>query len=319
VGELAVSLKEVSKRYGEFVAVDKVSFEVETGVIYGILGPNGAGKTTTLRMMNNILMPDEGSIELFGSLPPGRRAAVRIGYLPEERGLYPKMRVAETLQFFGELRGLSARDAKKRAAEWLERLQIARWGKSRVQELSKGMQQKVQFASALLHDPDLLILDEPWSGLDPINARVLRDIVLSRREAGATVLFSTHLMDHAEQLCDKVCIIARGKKVLEGELAAIRRSAAADRIVALDFEVEFEANEAARGIVDDPANVRRVVQRKGHVEVELADGTSSSSLLGCFLKAGVELRRFEVVTPTLQQIFIDRVGVEGARTDRDAS
>ncbi|HVV84877.1 MAG TPA: ATP-binding cassette domain-containing protein, partial [Kofleriaceae bacterium] len=193
----AVRVDGISKRFGNHVAVDGVSFSVPTGCIYGVLGPNGAGKSTTLRMLNDIIAPDAGEIELFGGLRPGREAAPHIGFLPEERGLYPKMRVGEMIAFMGELRGLTRRDAADRAGRWLERLGLAQWRANKVQDLSKGMQQKVQFAAALIHEPELVILDEPWAGLDPINADVLRDVVREQRDAGRTVLFSTHQMEHA--------------------------------------------------------------------------------------------------------------------------
>ena len=238
---LAVRIAGVVKRFGNHTAVDDLSFEVPTGVIYGVLGPNGAGKSTTLRMMNDIIAPDAGTIELFGALPPGGAAAQRIGFLPEERGLYPKMRVQEMVAFMGELRGLTAADARARARAWLERLGLGQWEKNKVQDLSKGMQQKVQFASALIHEPELVILDEPWSGLDPINADVLREVVHELRDAGKTVLFSTHQMEQAEKICEQICIIARGKKVLDGRLAAIKRAAAEEGRVVLGFRDEAAA------------------------------------------------------------------------------
>src|SRR5512143_1689724 len=182
------------------------------------MGPNSAGKSTTLRMINDIIAPDAGEIRILGDLRPGSEAARQIGYLPEERGLYPKMRVIDMISFIGELRGLSSKEAKLRAHKWLDRLGLAQWTKNKVQDLSKGMAQKVQFATALIHEPQLVILDEPWSGLDPINAEVLRDVVEEIRASGRTVLFSTHGMEQAEKVCDAVCIIARGRKVLDGRL-----------------------------------------------------------------------------------------------------
>jgi ABC-2 type transport system ATP-binding protein len=267
----ALSLAGVTKRYGDFVAVSSLSLEVPAGSIYGILGPNGAGKTTTLRMINDIIAPDEGAIRIAG----------RLGYLPEERGLYPKMKVGELLRFFGELRALSGREATRRADAWLERLGLADWKRHKLQDLSKGMQQKIQFVTAVIHEPDLLILDEPWSGLDPINADVLRDIVLEQKRAGRTILFSTHLMEQAEKICDGVCIIARGRMVLEGELRRIKREAAADRLVAL--------------------------------EVELAEGGSADALRAALAAAGAQVRRLDHVEPSLHEIFVDRVRAE----DRD--
>jgi ABC-2 type transport system ATP-binding protein len=208
----ALTVTGIVKRFGNHVAVDGVSFTVPTGCVYGILGPNGAGKTTTLRMINDVIAPDAGEIRVLDKAPGGG-AAAHIGYLPEERGLYPKMRVIDIIQFMGELRGLTGLEARQRADKWLGRLGLGQWAKNKVQDLSKGMQQKVQFATALLHEPELVILDEPWSGLDPINAEVLRDVVDEIRAAGRTVLFSTHQMEQAEKVCDQVCIIARGKKV----------------------------------------------------------------------------------------------------------
>ena len=311
----AVRLDGVTKKYGDFVAVADLSLVIPSGVIYGVLGPNGAGKTTTLRMINDIFAPDRGTIRLFDSMAPGRAAAPRIGYLPEERGLYPKMVVGEVLQFFGELRGLARRDAIARADRWLERLGLGEWRKNRVQDLSKGMQQKVQFAAALLHEPDLLILDEPWSGLDPINAEVLHGVVMEQRGAGRTIIFSTHLMEQAEKMCDQVCIIARGRKVLEGPLARIKRDAAGDRLVALDFVDADEEARARTGVLADPAVVAGVRDRRGYLEVELPPGQESGQLLSTLVAAGARLRRFELIEPSLHQIFVDRVGAEAA-TDK---
>ncbi len=312
MSQLAIQLERVTKRFGDFVAVGDLSFDVPRGVIYGILGPNGAGKTTTLRMINDIVAPDDGAIRLHGGLPPGRAASARIGYLPEERGLYPKMRVGEMIAFFGELRGLSPKEAARRSRLWLERLGIADWGKNKVQDLSKGMQQKVQFATALICEPDLLILDEPWSGLDPINADVLRDIVLEQKSAGRTIVFSTHLMEQAEQICDRVCIIARGVRVLEGDLREIRRAAAADRLVAVAFEDESALARAESSVLVDAGVVASFRRRRDHVEIELPRGVDPDELLAALVAAKLSLRRFERVEPTLHEIFVDRVGTDAA-------
>jgi ABC-2 type transport system ATP-binding protein len=315
--DYAVKVERVTKRFGNHVAVAGLSFEVPPGVIYGVLGPNGAGKSTMLRMLNDIIAPDEGTIRLLGGLRPGRAAAPRVGFLPEERGLYPKMRVAEMVAFMGELRGLTAREARRRAAQWLERLGLAAWTTNKVQDLSKGMQQKVQFASTLIHHPDLIILDEPWSGLDPINADVLRDVVRDEAAAGRTVLFSTHLMEQAEQICEQICIIARGEKVLDGRLADIKRAAAEEGRLALRFADEAGRHRAEAGpLADDGLVAVRHPPRPGDhadLEVELAAGADGGRLLAALLGAGIEVHRFEVVTPTLHQIFVDRVGVEAAR------
>src|SRR5215475_2295865 len=223
----ALTVTGIVKKFGNHIAVDDMSFAVPEGVVYGILGPNGAGKSTTLRMINDIIAPDAGEIVVLGKYKPGSEAAASIGYLPEERGLYPKMRVLDMISFMGELRGLAAAEAKRRAGLWLDRLGLSQWAKNKVADLSKGMQQKVQFATALIHEPRLVILDEPWSGLDPINAEVLREAVDDIRRSGRTVLFSTHQMEQAEKLVDHICIIARGKKLLDGKLADIQRRDAA--------------------------------------------------------------------------------------------
>lgn len=316
---VALSIRGVTKRFGNHLAVDNVSFEVPTGVVYGVLGPNGAGKSTMLRMLADIIAPDTGSIRFFdGALPPGPSACARIGYLPEERGLYPKMKVGEMVRFIAELRGMSSVDAKRRSGTWLERLGLSSWVDNKVQDLSKGMQQKVQFATAFIHEPELVILDEPWSGLDPINAEVLRDVVDELRDAGKTILFSTHGMAQAEELCDYVCIIARGRRVLDGKLADIRSDAAATRRVAVSFENETSAQAAAVVLADVQLITRRLeVGDGGSTEsrpvVELAANATPQQLLAALISAGVSLRLFEVVTPTLHQVFVDRVGADNAR------
>jgi ABC-2 type transport system ATP-binding protein len=311
---LALALRGVVKRFGNHVAVDDISFEVPRGVVYGVLGPNGAGKSTTLRMINDIIAPDGGEIRILDTFTPGAAAATKIGYLPEERGLYPKMKVGEIVEFMGELRGLPRAEARRRGGAWLERLGLGAWTKNKVQDLSKGMQQKVQFATALLHDPELVILDEPWSGLDPINAEVLREVVDEIRGAGHTVLFSTHQMEQAEKIVDALCIIARGKLVLEGKLRDLQRSAAGAGWIALAF-ADDAARDRAAGLLADRALVAEQRVTDG-LEVRLADGATSQQLLAALVAAGVELVRFAVVVPTLHQIFVDKVGPEAAIATR---
>ena len=306
----ALRVDGIVKRFGNHVAVDGISFEIPRGVVYGILGPNGAGKSTTLRMINDIIAPDAGSITILDGLVPGR-AARHIGYLPEERGLYPKMRVIEMVAFMGELRGMSASEAKRRAGAWLERLGLTEWTMNKVADLSKGMQQKVQFATALIHEPALVILDEPWSGLDPINADVLAQTVEDIRASGRTVLFSTHQMEQAEKVCDAVCIIARGKKVLDGTLRDIKRASAADGLVALAFADDASRDRAKAPLADRALVAEQHAPRHGDhadCEVALASGVAPQQLLAALVGAEVGLRRFEVVVPTLHQIFVSRVG-----------
>lgn len=312
----ALVVDRIAKKFGNHQAVDAISFEVPAGKIFGILGPNGAGKSTTMRMINDIIMPDSGTITILGTHHPGPAAAAHIGYLPEERGLYPKMKVKDMVSFMGELRGLSVADAKARAHKWLERLGLAQWLNNKVQDLSKGMQQKVQFATALIHEPQLVILDEPWSGLDPINAEVLRDVVEEIRAQGRTVMFSTHQMEQAEKICDHVCIIARGKKVLDGELVQIKKAAADAGLISLGFADDTSKQRAEAPIADRSLIAEQREPRAGDVadvEVKLADGVTSQQLLAALLGANVALRKFEVLTPSLHQIFVERVGGDAAQ------
>jgi ABC-2 type transport system ATP-binding protein len=312
---LALAVSGIVKKFGNHVAVDGVSFDVPRGCVYGILGPNGAGKTTTLRMINDVIAPDAGEISVLDGKKPGRDSAAFIGYLPEERGLYPKMRVLDIIQFMGELRGLTATEAKRRANAWLDRLGLGAWSKNKVQDLSKGMQQKVQFATALIHEPALVILDEPWSGLDPINAEVLREVVDEIRASGRTVLFSTHQMEQAEKVCDAVCIIARGKKVLDGKLREIKRASAAEGLIAIGFADDASRTRADATLADKALVAERHAPRAGDVadcEVKLAEGASAQKLLAALVAGEVALRRFEIVVPTLEQVFVAKVGREAA-------
>src|SRR3569623_411361 len=298
----ALRVESIVKKFGNHTAVDGISFEVPRGVVYGILGPNGAGKSTTLRMINDIIAPDGGKITILDKLAPGPAAASQIGYLPEERGLYPKMKVLEMIAFMGELRGMSGAASRRRAQKWLERLGRTQRMKNGGQDLSKGMQQKVQFATALIHEPALVILDEPWSGLDPINAEVLSEVVEEIRSSGRTVLFSTHGMEQAEKVCDAVCIIARGKKVLDGKLKDIKRAATAEGLVALGFADDAARAKAEPVLADKGRVSEQRPPRPGDVadcEVKLAEGADAQRLLAGLLAAGVALRRFEMVVPTL--------------------
>ena len=225
-----IELQQLRKAYGDFLAVDDVSLSVKPGQVYGLLGPNGAGKTTTIRMLMDIIAPDRGQVLFFGK-PRTRTELRRVGYLPEERGLYRKMTVLDHLVFLGELRGLSRRQAIPAIDNYLERVELTEWRKSKVEELSKGMQQKIQLVGTILHDPDIIVLDEPFSGLDPINQGLFKEILADFKAQGKTILFSTHVMEQAEKLCDAIGLIARGNVVLDGNLAEIKRFRVAIRIV----------------------------------------------------------------------------------------
>ena len=293
-----VQLEKVRKSYDHFVAVDDLSFQILPGTIYGLLGPNGAGKTSSLRMMIGITAPDSGQVRLFGE-PFQRGHLRRVGYLPEERGLYKKMKVLEQLVFLGEIRGLSARDAAARARRWCERLDLAAWMPKKVEELSKGMQQKVQFIAALLHEPELIMMDEPFAGLDPVNATLLKDVLLEQKQAGRTILFSTHRMDQVERMCDSICLINRGQQVLEGELKQIKARWGRNNV-----QIEYEGDGS---FLKDNSLLQSFNDYGNYVEVRLAPGADAQQLLHQ-VSAGAKVYKFEMVEPSLEQIFIDVVG-----------
>ena len=298
----------VTKRFAGHTAVDALSLEVPSGVIYGLLGPNGAGKTTTLRMIMNILIPDEGTIRLFGEAGTGHDFSARIGFLPEERGLYPKMRVLDVLVFLAEAKGVERRAARARALEWLDRLGLGDWRMRKVADLSKGMQQKVQFISALLHEPDLIVLDEPFAGLDPVNTGVLKDTVLDLRRGGKTIVFSTHIMEHAEKLCDQLCIIARGRKLIEGSVAEVKQRHGGRHVT-----VAFDgATGDAKHLFADGRLVRGMQDFGQYAELEMTEGADPQEILRALIDAGARLTRFEVASPSLHKIFVDVVGPEAA-------
>lgn len=303
-----VVVDRVTKRFATHTAVDSLSISVPAGLIYGLLGPNGAGKTTSLRMIMDIYEPDEGSVRVLGTSAGGRTHSARIGYLPEERGLYPKMRVLDVLVFLAEVKGVSRHTARVRALEWLERLGLADRRLSKVSELSKGMQQKVQFIATVLHDPELVILDEPFSGLDPVNQQVLRDTVIEYRRQGKTVLFSTHIMEHAEQLCDRLCIIAHGKKIVDGTLAEIK-----NRHSGKHLHIAFDGSQGdARRILSDRRLVAKTHDFGQEAELELTPGADAQEILRGLVESGARLSRFELASPSLHKIFVDLVGPEAA-------
>jgi ABC-2 type transport system ATP-binding protein len=308
----ALLLDGVSKSYAGHTAVRDLGLVVPRGSIYGILGPNGAGKSTTLRMIMNIIVRDGGTVELLGADPERDRSVLaRVGYLPEERGLYRKMKVMDVIVFFARLKGVPAAVARREGGRWLERMGLADWRTARVETLSKGMQQKVQFITTVVHQPELLILDEPHSGLDPVNQEVLRDTILGARDEGRTVIFSTHSMEQAEQLCEHVCIIAGGEKVLDGNLREIRRSHRGNH-----YHVAFdEPSEAAERFVTGWAGVERADRAGEGWTVQLREGASPAELLAGASSLDVPLSHFEHVTPSLHDIFVQRVG-DAARPRR---
>ncbi|MGH7665457.1 MAG: ABC transporter ATP-binding protein [Gemmatimonadaceae bacterium] len=311
----AIEIDRIAKRYEEHVAVRELSLNVPEGSVYGLLGPNGAGKTTTIRMLLDIIAPDQGTIRIFDRPSTDRIITNRIGYLPEERGLYKKMQVRRMLRFLAELKGIDDRTADTRITEWLERLDLRTaekdWGTAKVDELSRGMQQKVQFIGTLLHDPDLVILDEPFSGLDPINSQTLKDSVVELKRRGKTVIFSTHVMDNAERMCDAVCIIARGEVVLDGPIAEVRQAHGPPRVA---LALNGGPGDGVATVLGDRQLVSRVDESNRFFEVELARDADPQRLLRRLVDSGASIRRFELVQPSLHEIFLQRVGAPGVET-----
>ncbi|MBN2302891.1 MAG: ATP-binding cassette domain-containing protein [Anaerolineae bacterium] len=297
----AITVQNVTKRYGDFTAVDDLSFEVRCGEIFSMLGPNGAGKTTTLRMILDILKPDTGKIAVLGA-PITDRTKSRIGYLPEERGLYRNVPVIEVLVYLGQLKGLSRADATRRATDMLEQVDLGANIKSKVSELSKGMQQKVQIIATVLHRPDLVIIDEPFSGLDPVNTQLIKDLLYEMNRDGVTIVMSTHQMHQIEEMADRLLMISRGQRVLYGEVNEVRQRFADHAIV-----VEGEGDWSAL------AGVTRVEgQGNGREVLYLAEGISPDAIMEAMaIGADYHVRRFELAVPSLNEVFIKVAGENG--------
>jgi ABC-2 type transport system ATP-binding protein len=299
----AVGLEKVTKRYDSFDAVSSLTMEIKEGAVFGLLGPNGAGKTTTLRMIVRILIPDEGSVSVLGK-PLSERTQDLIGYLPEERGLYRQMRLLEILRFLGALKGLSESESERRARVWLDRLGLGDRLHDEIHSLSRGMQQKIQFIAAIIHRPALVILDEPFTGLDPVNAAVIKDAMLELRNQGATIILSTHRMDQVEQMCDSICLMNKGQKLLDGDLKAIKKS--------------YGNNTVRMEFVGDPdfLEIPTIIERINHygemVDITLRPGADAQQILRSAVERGVEVRRFELIEPPLNDIFIEKVSERNA-------
>jgi ABC-2 type transport system ATP-binding protein len=292
-----VDLDRISKSYSSKAAVRELSLRIEAGTMFGLLGPNGAGKTSTIRMMVGMTLPDSGTVRLFDE--PFRRDHLRrVGYLPEERGLYKRMKVIDQLVFMGQLHGLDAATATTRAREWCERMEIAESMDKKTQELSKGMQQKIQFIATLLHDPELIIMDEPSSGLDPVNVSLLEQILLELKSKGRTILFSTHRMEQVEKLCDAICLVDQGRAVLEGTMRAVKSRYARNRVV-----IEY-AGDAS--FLTDPS-ITELREFPGRAEFKLCDGGDGQALLHAAARHA-QIFKFELVEPSLEEIFIRTVG-----------
>lgn len=311
-GAPIVALDRLCKSFGGFRAVDDLSFSVHQREIFGFLGPNGAGKTTTLRMLLDIIQPTSGRLTILGAegAIPVRR---RIGYLPEERGLYRKMRAAQTIAYFGQLRGLSGREARRRAHALLEEFGLAPFARSRNEALSKGMAQKVQLLATLVHEPDLLILDEPFSGLDPINQHTLEVLIRSLRDQGRTIIFSTHVMEHAERLCDRFLILARGQKQFEGTLAEAR-DLFPPRLIIRTADPVDPLRQVPGVLSIDPREARGDQTGSPEYEVVLERNTDIQTILRAAFEMGLRLERFEQANTSLHDIFVKIAG-DGQHSD----
>ncbi len=297
--DITLRVANVTKRFGDFTAVEDLSFNVRAGRVFGFLGPNGAGKTTTIRMIVGITAPDEGTIELFGQRMSSDLQN-RIGYLPEERGLYKKMKIVDQLRYFAALKGMSSAEADKKIDFWLERMKLSEWKKKKTTDLSKGMQQKIQFISTVLHDPDLLILDEPFSGLDPINVEFMIEVLAEFKTQDKTIIFSTHLMETAERLCHDILLINKARKVVSGSLREVKESYGVNLIA-------FRGTKAER-VLADKALIEKAVSHADEQELHLAKGVVPQQLLKVLIDAGAEISKFEITEPSLNDIFIEKVG-----------
>ncbi len=292
-----LEVNKINKAFGNFKAVDEISFALEEGTIWGLLGPNGAGKTTTIRMIMNIIVPDSGEIRILGN-QNSNRTTDQIGYLPEERGLYRKMKVGELFIFLGKLKSMSRAAAIKKIDYWLERLEIKEWKTKKLEELSKGMQQKVQFIGTILHEPKLLILDEPFGGLDPINTNIVKDIILELKEKGNSIIFSTHQMENAEKLCEEIFLINQGKQVLAGNLAQIKKSYGRQNI-----HLEYDGNDS---FLQASSEIKKFDNYGSFVEIQLTEKGDSQKLLAEAMKVA-RIRKFEIKEPSLNEIFIETI------------
>jgi ABC-2 type transport system ATP-binding protein len=297
----ALILKGVSKSFGDLRAVEDLDLEVEAGSVYGLLGPNGAGKSTTIRMVMDIIKPDRGEIRLLGETDPDKRRD-RIGYLPEERGLYRKIKVRDLLLYFARLHGVEARRAQGNADRWLQRFELESWADARLEALSKGMQQKVQLIATVLHEPEVLILDEPFSGLDPVNVDVVRSVMLELRDRGTTILLSTHQMETVEKLCDSICLINHGRAVLAGPLSRIKANRGLRAI-----QIEYEGRPAFH---KDASLVAKADDSGQFMELVPAAGRSPQQILEAAIRE-VRIHRFQVMEPSLHEIFVETVRARG--------
>ena len=292
-----LDIQNIVKSYEKHVAVRNVSFQVPAGSIFGLLGPNGAGKTSLIRIITTITRADEGVVYLDGEKLNSRHPE-QIGYMPEERGLYRKMKVGDHLTYLARLKGLSPQEAKAKITAWMEKFGIQDWWNKKVEELSKGMQQKIQFIATVVHEPKLLILDEPFSGLDPVNTNLIKDEIYNLREKGMSIIFSTHRMEQVEEICEHIVLINKGENVLEGKVSEVR-----DRFKENLFELEY-SGEIPAGLL---SHTNVIEHTNGRLKVQLEEETASNALLKSMLDQGVVVKGFQEILPTLNEIFIRQV------------
>lgn len=291
---VTLNIENIYKSYGTVQAVNDLSLSIHEGQIFGLLGPNGAGKTTTIRMIMDIIKPDQGRIEILGQ-KSSRNVRDLVGYLPEERGLYKKMLVREVIQFFAEIKGITKKESLDRAYDWLEKFDLVDWKEKKVEELSRGMQQKLQFICTVIHEPKLIILDEPFTGLDPSNTVKMIDVIHELQQAGATIIFSTHMMERVEKLCDSICLINKGSAVLKGTLDHIKRQFGQNRI-----QMRFEGEGV---FLENTSLVSKFEKKNRIVEIHPADGVEPQVVLATAMEQ-VNVLQFEVAEPSLEEIFI---------------
>ena len=298
-----LELRNATKRYGKLTAADAVSFEAHPGRILGFLGPNGAGKTTTIRMIAHITVPDEGEV-LFDGQTVGAWSQQQMGYLPEERGLYKKLKVSEQLRYLAQLKGVSPAKSRSKINYWLDRMDLTKWSNAKTQDLSKGMQQKMQFIATILAEPRLVILDEPFSGLDPVNSELLRTIIAELKQDGCTILFASHRMEQVEQLCDDICLVAKGRVVLKGALREVKRQYRRDKLA-----LEFEGDDTFIRELGAAGRFQILEEDEGRFILHLIEDAEAMAILD-HLRSSPDTRllRFELMEPTLTEIFIKTVG-----------
>ncbi|MBC8184589.1 ATP-binding cassette domain-containing protein [candidate division KSB1 bacterium] len=292
-----LTLENVYKSFNSVHAVQDLSLDLPPGIIFGLLGPNGAGKTTTIRMILDIIIPDKGKILLF-DLPNSQKSRDLVGYLPEERGLYRKMKVGEQLTFLAEMKEIKPSKSKEKIEYWLDRFELSEWKDKKIEELSKGMQQKIQFIATVIHEPKLIILDEPFTGLDPVNTELIKNVMLEQKDRGATIIFSTHLMDQVEKLCDSICLINEGKAVLDGELKNIKKNFRRNSVL-----MQFEGDGK---FLNNSSLVQKFNEVDNHLEIFPVEGKKVRDILQAALDEG-DITRFEVMEPSLNEIFIETV------------